>query len=280
MKRFLLPLVLLLVSATGLWAQRSEPTDSLRVEALLDSCFTAGGRGDYAQAEGYLQQVLRLGPAEAIRPMLLNNLGGLQQLQGRDSAALASYTEALKLAPEDATTRFNRAQLFVRQRAYKAALTDFALLISAHPREDVYHYQRAMLYLLTKEYDLAEIDLRAIIDRNDKSLRARIGYALLETMRGRYTEAERLYDYLSSRLPKHPEVLEGRARMYLARKMRGYAQRAIEAAFEASKGRPSPTLYRLRAELLDQLGDARGAAEDRRQAQELETRPLQPTTKP
>ena len=202
--------------------------------------------------------------------MLLNNLGGLQLLQGKDDAALLSFGAALEQSPNDPTTRYNRAQLFVRKKNYKAALTDLALLVSAYPKNELYHYQRAMVYLLTKEYDLAENDLRAIIDGNGESLKARVGFALLETMRGNYNEAERLYAYLTDKLPRNAEVYEGRARMYLARGMRGFAQRDINLALEHSGAKPSSTLYRLRAELAQLEGNMRLAAESLRRAEELE----------
>ena len=250
--------------------QTTAPIDSTRYTHLIDSCFTAGNRGDYAAAEAFLAEALRLNPPAALQPMLLNNLGGLQLLQGKDDAALLSFSSALSKDPHEATTRFNRAKLFVQRKEYKAALTDFALLLSDHPKNELYRYQRAMVYLLTKEYDLAEADLKTIIEENDASLKARIGYALLETMRGRYDEAERLYAFLTDKLPKNAEVLEGRARMYMAKGMRGFAQRDIRQAFELLGGRAPATLYRLRAELNTTLGNTKEAAEDLRRAEELE----------
>lgn len=245
--------------------------DSLsRYEALIDSSFVAGNLGDYARAETYLREALRLAPRGMVQAMLLNNLGGLQLLQGKSDAALLSFGAALEQSPSDPTARYNRAQLFVRRKDYKAALTDFALLLSAHPRNELYLYQRAMLYLLTKEYDLAENDLKTIIEGNGESLKARIGYALLETMRGRYDEAERLYSYLTDKLPRNAEVYEGRARMFLARGMRGFAQRDINLAFEYARGKAPATLYRLRAELNEALGNKKEAQEDLRQAEARE----------
>ena len=243
-------------------------------EVLIDSSFMAGNLGDYPRAESYLRQALRLAPKGQLQAMLLNNLGGLQLLQGKDDAALLSFGAALEQSPNDPTTRYNRAQLFVRKKNYKAALTDLSLLISAYPKNELYHYQRAMVYLLTKEYDLAENDLRAIIDGNGESLKARVGFALLETMRGNYNEAERLYAYLTDKLPRNAEVYEGRARMFLARGMRGFAQRDINLAFEYAQGKVPATLYRLRAELHESLGNEKEAEEDRKQAETLERKAL------
>ena len=250
--------------------QRTPQLDSLSYAHLLDSCFAAGNRGDYAAAEAFLTQALRLNRPSALQPMLLNNLGGLQLLQGKEDAALLSFSSALSRDPHESTVRFNRAKLFVQRKDYKAALTDFALLLSDHPKNELYLYQRAMVYLLTKEYDLAESDLKSIIEANDASLKARIGYALLETMRGRYDQAERLYAFLIDKLPQNAEVLEGRARMYLAKGMRGFAQRDINQAFALLRGNAPATLYRLRAELNSSLGNTKEAAHDLQRAEALE----------
>ena len=240
-----------------------------RYEVLIDSSFMAGNLGDYPRAESSLRQALRLASKGQLQAMLLNNLGGLQLLQGKDDAALLSFGAALEQSPSDPTTRYNRAQLFVRKKNYKAALTDLS-----YPKNELYHYQRAMVYLLTKEYDLAENDLRAIIDGNGESLKARVGFALLETMRGNYNEAERLYAYLTDKLPRNAEVYEGRARMFLARGMRGFAQRDVNLAFEYARGKAPATLYRLRAELHESLGNEKEAEEDRKQAEALERKAM------
>ena len=272
-RRWLYSLALLILAPLGLLGQSHE-RDSLAEQqrqaqylALIDSSFVAGGRGDYALASRQLREALRLYPRTAMSPMLLNNLGGLQQLQGDTAAALLSYTAALEQDPQEATTRFNRAKLFVRMKRPKAALTDFALLIAQEPKNELYRYQRAMLYLLQQDYAAAELDLKGIIEQNAASLKARIGYALLETMRGNYSEAERLYAYLVDKLPRNAEVYEGRARMYL---VRGFAQRDINLALEHSGAKPSSTLYRLRAELAQLEGNMRLAAESLRRAEELE----------
>ena len=270
-------LCITLLAGLGLWSpvraatpQQEQHIDSLSYARLLDSCFAAGNRGDYAAAESFLTQALRLNPPAALQPMLLNNLGGLQLLQGKDDAALLSFSSALSKEPHEATVRFNRAKLFVQRKEYQAALTDFALLLSDQPKNELYRYQRAMVYLLTKEYDLAEADLKTIIEGNETSLKARIGYALLETMRGRYDQAERLYAFLTDKLPNNAEVLEGRARMYLAKGMRGFAQRDISQAFALLRGNAPASLYRLRSELNNSLGNTKEAAHDLQRAEALE----------
>lgn len=268
-RRFLICLVSLL-PLIGVKAQELDLKDSTYYLSLIDSSFTAGNKGDYEGAETYLKKAIKLIPKHPSNIYLLNNLGGVQQLLGKTDEALASYSQALVRQPDNATTRFNRARLFALSGKHQAAITDYALLIGKSPTNELYLYQRAMSYMLMKQYDLAEHDLRTIIDHNGESLKARLGYALLETARGQYNEAERLFDYLVTKLSHNPEVYEGRARLYLARRMKGYAIRDMERAFELSKGRPSATLYRLRAEINESLGDKQNAEKDYDRAKQLE----------
>ena len=58
--------------------------------------------------------------------------------------------------------------------------------------------------------------------------------------------------------------------MYLARGMKGFAQRDINQAFELLGGKAPATLYRLRAELNEGLGNRKAAAEDIQRAETLE----------
>lgn len=268
--RYLLSIILGLWAVWQAEAQFRSAADSLRYLSLIDSSFVAGSQGKFAEAEAYLSDAIKVDPKLPSNVYLLNNLGGIQQLQGKTDAAILSFTAALERMPNEQTIRLNRARLFALVGKHKAAVTDYSLLIGQAPKNELYLYQRAMSYMLTGDYDLAESDLSRIINDNDKSMKARLGYALLETARGKYDEAERLFDYLVSKLAKSPEVYEGRARLYLARKMKGYAMRDVERAMELSKGRVSATLYRLRADIARSMGDEATAKADDERATSLE----------
>lgn len=272
MKKQVLCYISALVLSLGqqLHAQFATSADSTQYVALIDSSFMAGNSGKFAEAERYLSQAIQLVPKHPTNIYLLNNLGGLQQLQGKTDEAILSFTAALQRMPDEQTIRLNRARLFALVGKHQSAVTDYSLLISQNPKNELYLYQRAMSYMLSKEYDLADADLRELITLNGESLKARLGYALLETARGRYDEAERLFDYLVSKLNKSPEVYEGRARLYQARQMRGYAMRDIQRAFELSKGKPAATLYRLRADVSLSMGDEVSAKRDNDTASQLE----------
>lgn len=277
MFRYLL-LCLSLYFVASAQAQFASSLDSLRYLALIDSSFSLSGRGQLAEAEDCLSSAVRLAPKLPSTVYLLNNLAALQQMQGKIEAAILTYSSALQRMPDEQTIRLNRARLFALVGKHEAATTDYGLLIAQAPRNELYLYQRAMSYMLGQRYDLAEADLSRLIEFNPNSLKARLGYALLETARGRYDSAERLLDFLLSKLPKHPDVYEARARLYLARGMRGYAQRDMQRAFELSGTKVSATLYRLRAELSRSLGDTKSAQEDEDRAQKIELYQMPQTT--
>ncbi len=260
-------------------AQEKLPKDSVdNYLSLIDSSFMASSKSEYSLAEHYLIKAMQEKENHPLNVYLLNNLGGLQQIQGKFDEAIMSYSAALVKNPDEQTIRFNRAKLYALRSKHKAAITDYSILVSLAPKNELYLYQRAMSYLLAKDYDLAELDLSEILKLSPESLKARIGLALLETMRGNYNQAERIYDYLVEQLPKSSEVYEGRARMYLARQMKGFALRDVTKAFELSKLDVSPSLYRLRAQLMKEVGDERKAKQDLETALKLELN-LDPTSK-
>lgn len=237
---------------------------------LIDSSFVAGNQGLYAQAEQYLLRAITLHPEHQINTMLWNNVAGLRQLLGRNQEAIQAYDRALALDQGSMIARANRARLFALIGEHRKAITDYSLLVAAKPHDELYRYQRAMSYMLSQQYELADIDLSHIIEHNPTTLKGRIGYALLETTRGHYTEAERIYDYLLDKLPRSAEVYEGRARMYLARRMKGFALRDITKAFEYAGHHPSAELYRLRAQIYRTIGEEKLALRDEKTAIQIE----------
>lgn len=259
------------------WAGRAQTAipegvsarDSLYLRQI-DSSYTYIGSGDWALAEEALRAAIRTQPQHPMTAYLLSNIASLEHIQGEVDQAILTYSAALERAPQEQTIRANRAKLFALIGRHTSAITDYDILVALAPTNEVYRYQRAMAYMMTERYELAESDLKYIIEHNGESLKARLGYALLSTMRKQYDEAERLYDYLVGKLPRSSEVYEGRARLYLARGMRGFAERDMRKAFELAGNRPSATLYRLRAELSRLVGDTETAERDEALAQGVE----------
>ena len=71
-----------------------------------------------------------------------------------------------------------------------------------------------MLHLQHKNYLLAEQDFDKILEVNEKSVKGRLGHAILEKLRGNYDESERIFNYLISEMPREWILYEGRADLY------------------------------------------------------------------
>ncbi len=273
-------LMFLLVSPILQAQSKLNESDSVYAHHISES-FRLGEQGEYTQAIEMLNKAIQANPKHPMNGELLNNIAGLYQLLGQNDQALLTYYAAIKRSPQSQTIHHNHALLLVKLNKTKEAMTEYAILINMAPRNEVYRYQRAMLYLTQKEYDLARSDLDAILILNDKSLKTRMGYALLETLAGNYDKAERLYDYLIDKLPTNPEVYAGRARMFLAKHIYGFALRDINKAFELSKPQPTADLYILRGEINLALNDQVEAHRDFELAKQIDpgiSSPLAPSS--
>uniref|UniRef100_A0A832I0Q0 Tetratricopeptide repeat protein n=1 Tax=Eiseniibacteriota bacterium TaxID=2212470 RepID=A0A832I0Q0_UNCEI len=80
--------------------------------------WTAKRRGDLARAEAGYREVLRLWPDD---DRALVNLGHVLALRGRDEDALALFTRATQVAPDNAAAWFNASQIHTRRFDYRAA---------------------------------------------------------------------------------------------------------------------------------------------------------------
>ena len=67
----LILLGVVLVSALQGKAQGLSASDSTRYISLIDSCFIAGNRGDYARAEAFLSESLRMIPPSSLQVLLV-----------------------------------------------------------------------------------------------------------------------------------------------------------------------------------------------------------------
>ncbi|MBK6658225.1 MAG: hypothetical protein IPG43_08815 [Proteobacteria bacterium] len=70
-------------------------------------------------------------------------LAAIQDMAGHAGAALASYAHALRLAPDAADCRLNRAALLRGLGHFERALPDYAWLVAHHPSEILYWTEQA-----------------------------------------------------------------------------------------------------------------------------------------
>ncbi|KGN88659.1 hypothetical protein HQ45_08085 [Porphyromonas crevioricanis] len=235
---------------------------------LVQAQSEAIDRGDYPEAEKLLRQALPLIRDKNARAMLLTNLGTVYQRLAQLDQALLSYSAALALNEDLASTRDSRAMIYAATGKMQQAVLDYSYLCQLYPLNEIYRYKRAMVYVSMKRYAEAEADLCSILEHNTGSLKASEGLALVYTLTGQYDRAERLYNDLIEKLPGQSLGYEGRARLFLLSGKPGFALRDIDKAFECTD-QPSAALYRLRADICQIIGDEKAAHADRSMAERM-----------
>lgn len=86
---------------------------------------------------------------------LWTDLGIAQERAAQPTAALASYSHALDIAPQDPRARLNRAALLRAQTQHEAALVDYDLLLEHSPEQSSWWYERGECLRQGRRYDEA-----------------------------------------------------------------------------------------------------------------------------
>ena len=147
------------------------------------------------------------------------------------------------------------------------ALNDYDALLIVEPTNEEALYCRGLIYIQKKNYIWAEQDFDKILEMNEKSVRARLGHAILEKMRGNYEESERIFNYLISQMPRDWLLYEGRADVYFMMGKNARAMADINKVFIEST--PSAPLYVLRGKVKLAQYEKESAAKDFLKAQEM-----------
>lgn len=204
-------------------------------------------KDDLPAAEESLRAAMRLEPGNPSNYALLMNLGTIQRRQGKREEALISYTAALSRQPRNTAILENRASLYSELGEREKALNDYNALLILNPTHPEALYCRGLLYLQDRNFILAEEDFDKILEGNEKSVRGRLGHAILEKMRGNYEESERIFNYLISELPRNMVLYEGRADVYFMMGKNARAMADLNRVFLESK--PTAALYVLRGKV-------------------------------
>lgn len=111
--------VILLISALSAAAQSNS------YNKLIDQADKAIAKQNWETAESCIISAMRAEPDNPGNILLLSNLGMIQFYQGRDSLAIATLTDAHRLAPSSVTVLCNRARVLTSAGMLKAAISDY-----------------------------------------------------------------------------------------------------------------------------------------------------------
>ena len=223
---------------------------------------------DLPSAAESLKAAMRLEPGNPNNYALLMNLGTIQRRMGKPEEALISYNAALGQQPQNLLILENRATHYTDMGEIEKAITDYKTkILSINPDHQEALYCRGMLYLQQKLFVAAEDDFERIVNINERSIKGRFGYAILEKLRGNYNESERIFNFLINEMPRAWYLYEGRADLYFMMGKNARAMADINKLFVESE--PTATLYVLRGKVKIAQYEKESAAQDFRKALEM-----------
>lgn len=263
MKRFKVTFSLLLIISLFF----SNYSFAQTYEELIGKSYDYLEKDEFPAAEESLRAAMRLEPANPTNYALLTNLGTIQRRQGKKQEALVSYTAALSRRPEDIVILENRATLYTEMGETEKALSDYNSLLIVEPNHQESLYCRGLLYLQLKNFLAAEADFDKLLELNEKTVRGRMGHAVLEKMRGNYEESERIYNYLISQMPREMILYEGRADVYFMMGKNARAMADINKIFTETE--PTAALYVLRGKVKVAQYEKESALKDFQKALEM-----------
>lgn len=237
-------------------------------EELIEISFDYLDKDDLLAAEESLKAAMKLEPGNPANYALLTNLGTIQRRQGKKEEAVVSYTAALSRHPDNIMILENRASLYAELGEIEKATADYTVLLLKDPIHLEALYSRGILYLQQKDFIRAEQDFDKMLEVNDKTVKGRLGHAILEKLRGNYDESERIFNYLISEMPREWLLYEGRADLYFMMSKNGRAMADINKVFAEVK-EPTASMYVLRGKIKLALYERESAVKDFTKAKEL-----------
>lgn len=259
--RLYMPLLALVLVGMG------QLTQAQTYEQYVEKSFDLLDQNDLVAAGESLKAAMRLEPANPNNYALLMNLGTIQRRQGLLEEALVSYSAALSRHPQQETLLENRAQLYIEMGEIEKALNDYNALLAINPDKQDALYARGVLFLDQRDLLRAEEDFDRLLQVNEKSVKARLGFALLEKIRGNFLESERIFNYLISEMPREWTLYEERADLYFRMGKNARAMGDINKVFVESE--PTASLYVLRGKVKLAQFEKPSAALDFKKALEM-----------
>ena len=100
--------------------------------------------------------------------LVLCSLVATAPAQPGSDQAIADYTKAIRLSPEDATAWYNRGVAWLAKKEFDKAILDFNRAIRLEPKYALAYYKRGNAWREKKEFDKAIADYTEAIRRDPK----------------------------------------------------------------------------------------------------------------
>ena len=158
-------------------------------QELSERAVAATEQDSLSLAEKYIEQALKMEPANPHNALLFSNLGTIQRRQHRYEQALDSYTLALNIAPRAIPALMNRAALYLELGKDDLARIDYSLVLDIESDNQEALLMRAYIYMRQRNYNFAKSDYERLLKLAPRSYNGRLGLATLEQKEGKYEAA-------------------------------------------------------------------------------------------
>jgi lipoprotein NlpI len=161
----------------------------------------------------------------------LYNRGAAYALMGQSNYALADFAHLLDLVPNDPDTLFYRALIYVNQGKIEAAVQDLSAVLGQRPDDGISRLQRAGLLIALQRNEDAIADLNQLLKKEPTALDALYNRGRAEMLKGDYGAAETDFAAAMENRGSNPYAA---LRLYIARARNGKPDPApLDAAAKA-----------------------------------------------
>jgi lipoprotein NlpI len=208
------------------------------------------------------------GLGEETRADLLAARGRVHDRLGADARALADYSAALDLEPNDSYALYNRAMIYARMGDLQRSIEDLDASLALRPDNLEAYFNRGLAFLDTGRPNKAIDDFTTLYERNPDHPYALANRGIAYAWTGNDRLAERDFAKLHPGDPGWPVVLRGRA--VLAMDRQDY-DRVIEQLSQALVLDPNDLFaLRMRADAYWKTGQQDLARDDDDRSMKLE----------
>jgi tetratricopeptide (TPR) repeat protein len=160
-----------------------------------------------------------------------------------------------------------RGKEHYRKGAFGAAANDFGAVVALDPDNEEALYNQGLIYIRRQNFLAAEQNFEKMMEISPETMYGRLGYAVLEKIRGNYTESERIYNYLINKMPREWQLYASRADLYFMTGRNARAMDDLNKVFAESE--PTASLYVLRGKVKLARYERASAAIDFKKAKEM-----------
>lgn len=195
----------------------TDPTGNLDESPYMkkvDEADKACNEGDWRKAEQALTEAMSLEPSNHNNVLLLSNLGIIRYNMGLDSLAIATLTDAHRMAPSSVTILSNRARILLANGYEDEAYSDLDLILQLDSMVITPRFHHCLLSLRRHDFRMAKKDFEFMRKHFPEDIETDIAGASVLSGTGDYTDAIPLYSKIIEQR-KDAEYYSGRAYCYL-----------------------------------------------------------------